>query len=310
MTVYLDVLFLLNGVMDFLMLSLLSTIFGYHGTIIKRVLASVIGSLLACISFILWPHQRGIGQMMVSFIISAIMLLIVYENYDLRGFFKRFFCLYLIVYGFGGALTWILKETKGGYYLLLLMRTTSIRNLYFKSFLLISIGVFCLLFLLFGIGSMAKEEQQFLYPVTIVIGEKTVHTMGLLDTGNRLREPRTNKAVLVVEFECIHQALQKEVALWIARYFAMINEGKNQNGEEDGGKGTETPKEIVWIPFSSVGKKAGKLPAILCDHIMIAKKPMIAKKEVFLAITNQRLSPTREYSLLLHTDLWKQVENK
>lgn len=289
--------------MDFLMLTLLSTIFGYQGRMKRRILASILGGGLACVSFVIWPYQRGIGQIVLSFLISGVMLLVAYGSYDLRSLLKRFFCLYLIVYGFGGALTWILKETKGGYYLILLMKTTSIRNLYFKSFLFISLGVFVLLFLLFGTGKVVREEQQFLYPVSLMIHGKTIHTVGFLDTGNRLREPVTRKAVLVIEFDSVYPALDDKLAAWLEQYFDTLQEEKQQN---EGSK--EVPEEIDWIPFSSVGKKAGRLPAIICDDIFLDRKPVIEKKEVYLAITNQRLSPTREYFLLLHTDLWKESE--
>lgn len=296
MTVYLDVLFLINSGMNFLILTLLSVVFGYEGKIKRRILGSLLGGGFACLSFVIWPYQRGIGQIFLSFLISGFMLFITYGTCNFLGFLKRFFCLYLIVYGLGGALTWVLRETKGGYYLLLLMRTTEIRNLYFKSFFLISLGVFLLLVLLFGTGKMAKEEQQFLYPVTIVVAGKTIHTIGLLDTGNRLREPSTKKAVLVIEFESIYQALDENLVTWLRRYFAQVSM-----------KEEETPKEIYWIPFSSVGKKEGKLPAIVCDNIFLSKKTDKEKNELFLAITNQKLSPTGEYFLLLHADLWKKT---
>ena len=305
MTVYLDVLFIINVGMDFLMLTLLSNIFGYQGNIRRRILASILGGGLACISFIIWPYQRGIGQIVLSCFISGIMLLVAYGSYDLRSLCKRFFCLYLIVYGFGGVLTWILKETKGGYYFILLMKTTSIRNLYFKSFLFISVGVFLLLFLLFSTGKGVREEQQFLYPVSLMIGKKTIHTIGFLDTGNRLREPVTKKAVLVIEFHSVYAALNTSLATWLERYFERSQDEKKKIEVEE-----KVPEEIYWIPFSSVGKKAGQLPAILCDSVFLDKKPVIEEKEVYLAITNQRLSPTREYFLLLHTDLWKETKNK
>lgn len=297
MTVYLDVLFFINGLMDFLVLTLLSAIFGYRGTVKNRVLASILGGVLACLVFVLRPYQNGMAQAFSSLLISGIMVMVAYGFCGIKGFIKRLLCLYLIAYGFGGAILWFFQETKGGYFLLLLMRTTSIRNLYLKSFLFISIGVFFLLLVLFGIGKMAKEEQQFLYPVTLLLEGGVVHTIGLLDTGNRLREPRTGRAVLVGELDSLYKGLKKETAEWLLAYF----EGRGEREEEK-----KVPEELYWIPFSSVGKKEGKLPAVCCDRVIVAKNGEMEKGNVFVAITNQRLSPTKEYFLLLHTDLWKE----
>lgn len=295
MRIYLDVLFFINATMDYVVLTMVSAIFRYHASIKQRIVASMIGALLACISMIVSPYQTKGIQMLYSLGISACMVGIAYGFHGGKGVVKRMMSIYLITYALGGAFVWILQETQIGYLIIALMKERSIRKLYGMSFLLISVGVFCLLLLLFGFGTMIKEEQQFLYPVTVMIREGvSIHTIGFLDTGNRLRETKTGKAVFVAEFSVMQKALPDHVRRWLEEYF---------KGEE---RVVDTvPKELCWIPFSSVGKKEGTLPAICCERVIVAKQGKMQQKEVFVAMTNQVLSPTGEYDMLLHTDLWR-----
>lgn len=293
MPIYLDVLFFINGVMDFLMLTLTSAIFGFYGKVKYRIVASLLGSLLACIFFMWKPVADWFLTAIALFLISSVMVWIAYEYTGFRGFLKRLFCLFLVTYGFGGAVYWFLERTGGGFYLFLLFKTPEMRHLYLKSFLLISGGVFLVLMVLGGTGQKVKEEQQLIYPVTLGFRRKPVHTMGLLDTGNRLREPDSKKAVLVGEFDILRKGLEPEIEQWLDSYF---KEGKTD----------QKPKQIYWIPFTSVGKTRGRMPAVLCPFVMTAKAGEVEKKDVLVALTSQSLSPSQEYFLLLHTDLWKE----
>ena len=292
MRVYLDVLFFINGTMDFLILTLLSVVFGFYGSPKRRVLASLIGALLACLFFVIAPFSNGIQQIASSLIISGILVGIAYGFTGIRGYVKRLFCLYFMTATVGGMIVWIVEKTEISYYIWLFLKTPSIRNLYWKSFLMIGGGTFLLLLVLGGTGKMVREEQQFLYPVTIQLGEKVVHTVGLLDTGNRLKEPKSQKGVLVGEFPILYGVLREDVKDWMEGYF----QGKGMEGK---------PEDVLMIPFSSVGKKAGEMPAVVCDSILVAKDGNVEKKEVIVAITNQQLSPSKEYFLLLHTELFK-----
>ena len=292
MSVYLDVLFFINGVMNFFVLTLLSILFGFYGTVKNRLLASGVGALLACGFFMICPFAGGGEEVIASILISGILLVIAYGRLGLRAYIKRFLCLYLVTAMVGGAISWLIEKTEISYYVWLFLKTPSMKRLYLKSFCLISFGVFLCLIVLGSVGKMAKEEQKFLYPVTMQWKGKTIHTMGLLDTGNRLRDPKSQKGVVVAEFDILYHMLEREIAEWLEGYFHGIQE-------------KEKPKEIVFIPYSSVGKKEGKMPAIVCDRLLIAKDGVFEQTDVMVGIAEQHLSPSKEYFLLLHTDLFE-----
>lgn len=296
MIVYLDIYFFINSLMNFLILSLLSTIFHYGGTIRKRLYASLVGGFGATFYLVFLSEKGTLYKNMFLIFVSAILLFVAYEKRSWRTFLKQWICFYIVTYNLGGILYWFLQQTKGGYYMTLIWKYSVLRQSYLKKFIIISL--FCSLFLsfIFWIGKEVREERRFLYPVSLQIQGKRIHTIGLLDTGNRLREPRTGKMVIVGEWDMIERGLEDKTKQWLLSYF------QDPMAQKRG----EIPPTIAFVPFSSVGNKNGELPAILCDEIFVAKKGEIRKKDVWIGLTKQSLSPTSEYFLLLHTDLWKE----
>lgn len=296
MIVYVDIYFFMNSLMNFFILSLLSSVFNYYGKIKNRIVASVLGGFGATFYLVFLSEKGNLYRNIFLIVCSVMLILIAYEKTNWRIFLKQWICFYLIAYCFGGVLYWLLQETKGGYYITLVLKYSFLRQTYLKKFIIISLACSMLLSFLFWIGKGVKEERQFLYPVSLKLHTNILHTIGLLDTGNRLREPKTGGAVLVVELAIIEKGLNENVKQWLHLYFQDPIKQKIQG---------EIPKGIAFIPFSSVGKKAGELPAILCEEVVIAKKGETCKKNVWLGITTQNLSSAGEYFLLLHTDLWK-----
>lgn len=297
MIVYLDVYFFMNSLMNFLILSLLSSVFNYYGKIKNRLLASLLGGFGATFYLVFLSEKGSLYKNIFLFLVSILLIFVAYGKSNWRTFLKQWICLYFLTYSLGGLLYWFLQETRGGYYITLILKYSFLRQSYLKKFIMISLLCSMLLSFFFWISKGVREERQFIYPVSLQLHKKTIHTVGLLDTGNRLKEPKTGGAVIVGEFEIIEKGLDENIKQWLVSYF---QDAIRQKSKE------EVPKEISFIPFSSVGKKAGELPAILCDEITIAKKGENCKKKVWLGITNQSLSSTGEYFLLLHTDLWKE----
>ena len=270
MIVYVDIYFFMNSLMNFFILSLLSSVFSYYGKIKNRIVASVLGGFGATFYLVFLSEKGNLYRNIFLIVCSMMLILIAYEKTNWRIFLKQWLCFYLIAYCFGGLLYWLLQETKGGYYITLVLKYSFLRQTYLKKFIIISLACSMLLSFLFWIGKGVKEERQFLYPVSLKLHTNILHTIGLLDTGNRLREPKTGGAVLVVELAIIEKGLNENVKQWLHLYFQDPVKQKIQG---------EIPKGIAFIPFSSVGKKAGELPAILCEEVVIAKKGETCKKK-------------------------------
>jgi stage II sporulation protein GA (sporulation sigma-E factor processing peptidase) len=101
MTVYIDVLFLENLFLNYIIL--LATAISRKSTIYfsKIFLASLIGSIFGIVNYVLPLNM--ILNFLFKIILSIVMVLIGFKNYNIKIFIKNILSLYLITLTFGGA---------------------------------------------------------------------------------------------------------------------------------------------------------------------------------------------------------------
>lgn len=113
-----------------------------------------------------------------------------------------------------------------------------------------------------------------LYKVLIEYQGREASFTGFLDTGNRLTEPYTGNPVSVIS------------AASCTELFGTVN-------------------AVIFVPFRSVGKDSGILPAVRADRMEIEKdgqKKIIDKP--YIAISEEKLSQNDSYQILLNEKLW------
>lgn len=122
-----------------------------------------------------------------------------------------------------------------------------------------------------------KEQEQSIYAVTIRYQENTCTVRALLDTGNRLRDPVFGKPVSIITADLKTELL----------------------GEQE--------PVMYPIPYHSVGRKTGFLPAFYADALELTGMDgaCIRTEKPLLGITKEPLSLTENYSMILHPALMK-----
>lgn len=115
-------------------------------------------------------------------------------------------------------------------------------------------------------------EKRIYLPVILRIGGKSIAAMGLMDTGNQLKEPISKKPVIIMEREL----LEKE--------------------------GISIPETNFYaIPYHSLGNKAGLLQGFIADEIVIGKEHDLRKiEQVMIGLCEEKLSMKGDYSLILN----------
>ena len=137
-----------------------------------------------------------------------------------------------------------------------------------------------------------------LYEAEIFFQDKSVWAVGLLDTGNNLYDPIFKKPVNIIEQEVINKILSEEqrnyINMWLDNPKVDLNIHFNNPDNIN----------VYMIPFSSIGKKKGLLPAIEINKLEIIKgEEKIVIENVLTGIWNGQLSKNNEYQLILHRDL-------
>ncbi len=142
-------------------------------------------------------------------------------------------------------------------------------------FLFFTLVSYELLKLTAGLIFRQREQERCVYSVTIRYRENTCTVRALLDTGNSLRDPVFGKPVSIITADLKAKLL-----------------------------GSREPV-LYPIPYHSVGRKNGFLPAFYADELELTGPDgvWIHTEKPLLGITKEPLSSTENYSMILHPAL-------
>jgi stage II sporulation protein GA (sporulation sigma-E factor processing peptidase) len=147
-----------------------------------------------------------------------------------------------------------------------------------------------------------------LYQIELVYSGKTTKIVGFLDTGNLLYDPIFRKPVMITDFLAIAPLLSNNQI----RQVRAVLDSFDDNNEISAAVSDhlqESPDElepvnIMMIPYRSVGKKHGMLPALILDELTIWNgDEKTNRKRVYTAISGNVLNGQREYQAILHKEI-------
>lgn len=275
--VYIDVLFLVNLVMDYLLLLVTGKLLKCTATHTRIFLGSLTGALLYCLVFVLPITIPAVKGLLIHGVAGSLMILVALRPKGRNAFIKCFASLYLGAFLLGGVVNWLSPYLKTGF---------------FRNFLLLcvlSYGIICLILKVYDYfrGRMKK----FCKVVLFNNGRRHI-TTGLLDTGNCLTDPATGQKVHVVEYAAARE-------LFTGQELRRLEEMYQYQAAET----AASEERFHYIPFHSVGKSDGLLPAVTIDQMGIFLEDReIQKKRPVLAVCRDRLSSAGEYQIILNTD--------
>jgi len=263
---YLDILFLENLLINYVILSLTQRFSRKYSTPFKLLLGAFIGAGYVLI-FFLTPYSF-FREFLAKFLLSLLIIYMAFSPETLKEFFRILSVFYLVSFAMGGTIFALLYAVKG--------RETALP---------IGIGFAALLLFLNWDYVVKKAKQDKMkYEIYIEIFEKKVKTYGFVDTGNKLFDPLSNLPVVVVAYSSLKSLLPYDLEEFVAE------------GKIDFGKVLEIIKDEKWhsrigiIPFSGVGTK-GLLLGIKPDRLIINGKEI---KDVILGISTDKM----EFALL------------
>jgi stage II sporulation protein GA (sporulation sigma-E factor processing peptidase) len=173
---------------------------------------------------------------------------------------------------------------------------------YIVAFLISMIAVYVFIRTLNG---FRKQEVQ-IFPTELFYENKSVQAMGLLDTGNNLYDPIYGKPVIIVEYSIFAQLLTEGQAGMLQAWIDNM-EGKNSSSECNewiNDINNDERLNIMMIPYQSIGKKKGLLPAIIINRVILRiGEEQICNDKVLTAVSMDRLSKQNKYQVILHRDM-------
>jgi len=193
MIVYLDLVFLINFIMDFYILSSVKFLLRLNTKVIRILLGTVIGSL----SFILLFFEiNNLVFNILKIVISILMVLITFGKSE---FFNKLFYLYIVSIVLGGTL-YLINDSLG-------YEVNSfifINNGYSINLIVLLLISPLILFLYVKEHLKYKKKINTKYDVIIKLKNKKINVIGFLDTGNKLVDPYFNKPIILLNKKFIN----------------------------------------------------------------------------------------------------------
>lgn len=301
--IYIDVIFLINFIMDIILLLIVKKVLKCSGSKLRLALAATAGSLGACIMAIV-PNMMALLQFLISYLfLSFLMVIIAFKEKRWKLRVRMVAVLYITTFFLGGVFNSLYYYSKLGYYFRELMNGRLIQDQNVKKTILsLIIGTIAVYAFVKTLHSFRNREVQIL-PTEFHYGNKTIQTMGLLDTGNNLYDPIYGRPVIISEYSVLATIFTERQACMLKNCLNNLD-GKINSNQWLNEMDDKERLNIVMIPFQSVGRKNGILPAIVMDHVNFwIGEEQICNDKVLVGVSMNQLSKQNKYQVILHRDL-------
>lgn len=192
MKIYLDYVFFINFLFDFILIIFLSILLKHNTKLIRIILSSLFGGISM---FVMFLNISSLSFFILKMLLGIVMVIIAFGFKNFKYTFNNFFYLMILSIILGG-----------GLYLLNVSRGYSNSGLVFfangkKSnlFILLIVSVIVLFFYVRKLRKNKDIDLQ--YKVQLYDNGKVVDLVGFLDTGNCLSDPFFKKPILIINKE-------------------------------------------------------------------------------------------------------------
>ena len=289
--IYLDLLWLQNLIMNFLLLFTTSKCARSKTGVSRLLVSAAIGAFYAVAAILL--ETSMLQSLFVRILISIVMLVVAFGLDDVKKFFRLTVLFYGVTFLFAGAgfglyyffetESFFSSDISIGDYPLYLLATASF----------VAIAIFRFIW---SVTRIQASDCESLYKIEVCFDGETISMEALLDTGNRLIDPLSRYPVIVVEFDGIKDVLVPEIKL-------LFEQSLENNLEAI----TRIMAASSWIgrfriiPFSALEKKDGMLIGFKPDKVRVLMSNIWHEIEnVVVAVYNHKLCQNSRYLALLH----------
>lgn len=293
-TIYIDVIFLENLIMNSIILYATAIILKIKPKMIKIIISSAIGSIYAIITYI--TEIEIYTSVILKTILAIIIVYIAFNPQNIKKMLKEVAIFYLTSFVFGGATLYLIYYIKPQE---IFIKNGMFVGTYILKVILLG-GIFALIIIKIS-SKIIKDKitpKDIYCNIKIKIDNKIIETKGMIDTGNFVKEPITNTPVVILESTLLEKALPT----------IILNNLENILS----GDLSQIPKEIQekyisklrCIPFSSLGKQNGMLLGIKADEIEVETEyEKKVSNNVIIGIYDKTLTKRGEYRALVGIEL-------
>lgn len=295
MSVYIDVLFLQNIIVNYGILLVTEKLSGRYSSVLRKLISSTIGAVYLVV-MVLCPRIDTLYTVGGKVLLSMLMVSIAFPGQKLKSWFKAFLSFYISSFIFAGA----------GYALMSILN----QGIYFKNgefytemksdgllLILTLVSGFLMVRAFTDIFRRRIEKESYIVKTYISLGGKTVCLQALIDTGNSLTDPVSQCPVMIAELESIKELLPDGMIKWLENWTQMKI---TESNDED----SEWIKRVRLIPFKAIGTKNGMLPGFKPDSVGVEREELYFERtQVVVCISQNKLSAEEQYRAIISPEM-------
>lgn len=289
MTLYVDIIFLENIVMNSIILFATAVILKTQIKIWRILISSIIGSIYAIVIYV--SKIELYSNVFLKLILSVVIVYIAFKPPSIKSLFKHIVIFYLTSFTFGGvafALLYFVSPQD-----ILFQDGVFIGTYPIKMILAGGIIGFIIITVAFKNIKGRLNHKDMYCNLKVCFGNKQATVTAIVDTGNFLRDPISKLPVVVIESAKLDGVFPSSILN------SINNIIKGQEVELG-----EYSSKIRMIPFKSLGRENGLLLGIKVDEIEVEYQDIQYKhKDVIVGIYNGNLSRNGKYAGLVGVDV-------
>ena len=276
-TVYADILFLINFIINIILLKITSLFMKSKPSALRLTLASSLGSIYAV--FMFFPKISFLYVFPFKLVVSVIMIKIIFPKARTISIIKSTAIFYLVSFTFAGILLSLIYFGSFSKNL-----SPKVHNgiFYFDISLtkLLLASAICYIVLSFGGTIYKRNKIMGIRRLSIALSGRICEMAALSDTGNLLKDPISKAPVIVAD----------------KRYILNLF----PDGIPDIDNISIGDVRLRLIPFSSLGNQDGMLTGFVPDEVYIDGRKT---QNVIIAISPNALSDCDEYNALFNPNI-------
>lgn len=284
MTIYIDELFFLNFIIDYLIITSTALLSSLNFKKIRVILASAFGALYSTVIF--FPTLKILNIVVFKIVISFMIILIAFGCKSFYRITKLTVIYYIINFMYGGGMYAFyrfsnlgskMNYSNGEYYI----------DMPLWLIILLAIFFYFLVKLIDNTLSQ-KKLSNVITTIKIIINQKPIITDALIDTGNALYDPITSTPVILLQKDKLHSVISS----------SELN--SLTNTKSSGFYQTAKKYKARLIPYYDASGNSNSIIAIKPDSVTDITNSKVLQKTL-IGIVEHRLSPDLKYSALLHS---------
>ena len=285
MIVYADIVFIENLIINYVILYVTTLLKKIKVSYFRILLSAICGSVYAIVSIIVSDN------IISKIILSIVMILIIYPTKDIRKFLETLAIFYLVSITTGGA-SIAISYLVNGYKINTVNGATIVDFPILFSSIGLILGIILIKITINNVKSKITQKNIF---YEVFIGNKRTKIKALLDTGNMLKDPISQKPVIVATKRSLKNVIPQEI----------LEDIKNILGGDRLGDIKPFENRIKVIPFKSLGNEHGMLIGIKSNKIIVDNNEI---KDVIIGIYEKEFSRRKRYDALIGIDLLYEEE--